>query len=230
MAENESTNENDEPVEEPAAAEAAEAAAPADPSEAEAPADTPEVEVPADAPEEPAPADAPEQAAAEPAGDQPEASEHLEQLSPRERRARARSQRRGPARPELSPEERAAERATARRAKAEGRRRWRARQRERRKAAGPRTAPAAPTPAGAGKPRVRQGVVVSDRASKTITVKIDSARAHRTYGKIVRTTSTLHAHDERDQANVGDTVRVVESRPLSRTKRWRLVEVLERAR
>ena len=56
------------------------------------------------------------------------------------------------------------------------------------------------------------------------------ARQHRRYGKIVRTTSTLHAHDESNDAHVGDTVRVVESRPLSRTKRWRLVEVLERAR
>ena len=66
--------------------------------------------------------------------------------------------------------------------------------------------------------------MVSDKADKTITVRIDLARQHRTYGKIVRTSSTLHAHDERNEANAGDTVRVVESRPLSRTKRWRLVE------
>jgi small subunit ribosomal protein S17 len=72
--------------------------------------------------------------------------------------------------------------------------------------------------------------VVSDRANKTITVRIDIARQHRMYGKIVRTSSTLHAHDESNAANVGDTVRVVESRPISATKRWRLVEVLERAR
>ena len=58
----------------------------------------------------------------------------------------------------------------------------------------------------------------------------DHQRAHRTYGKIVRNSSTLHAHDEPNDANAGDTVRVVESRPLSRTKRWRLVEILERAR
>ncbi|HYN49812.1 MAG TPA: 30S ribosomal protein S17 [Thermoleophilaceae bacterium] len=74
------------------------------------------------------------------------------------------------------------------------------------------------------------GTVVSDRADKTITVRIDSARPHRMYKKIVRTSSTLHAHDESNEAHIGDTVRVVESRPLSRTKRWRLVEVLERAR
>jgi small subunit ribosomal protein S17 len=77
---------------------------------------------------------------------------------------------------------------------------------------------------------VRQGVVVSDKADKTITVRIDIARQHRMYGKIVRTSSTLHAHDESNDAHTGDTVRVVETRPMSRTKRWRLVEVLERAR
>jgi small subunit ribosomal protein S17 len=71
---------------------------------------------------------------------------------------------------------------------------------------------------------------VSDRADKTITVRIDVTRRHRTYKKIVRESSTLHAHDERNEAHAGDTVRVVESRPLSRTKRWRLLEVTERAR
>ncbi|MDQ3587476.1 MAG: 30S ribosomal protein S17 [Actinomycetota bacterium] len=72
--------------------------------------------------------------------------------------------------------------------------------------------------------------MVSDRADKTITVRIEVQRAHRTYGKVVRTSSMLHAHDEANDANSGDTVRVVESRPLSATKRWRLVEILERAR
>ena len=81
-----------------------------------------------------------------------------------------------------------------------------------------------------GRAKVRRGIVVSDRADKTITVRIDTARPHRTYGKIVRTSSTIHAHDESNEAGVGDTVRLVETRPLSRTKRWRLVEVLERAR
>jgi small subunit ribosomal protein S17 len=78
--------------------------------------------------------------------------------------------------------------------------------------------------------KMRQGIVVSDKADKTITVRIDVARQHRMYKKIVRTSSTLHVHDERNDARVGDTVRVVESRPLSKSKRWRLVEVLERAR
>ena len=78
--------------------------------------------------------------------------------------------------------------------------------------------------------KVRQGVVVSDKADKTITVRISSARRHRRYEKIVRSSRTLHAHDENNDAHEGDVVRLIESRPLSHTKRWRLVEVLERAR
>ena len=81
-----------------------------------------------------------------------------------------------------------------------------------------------------GARKVRQGIVVSDKADKTITVRIDTARRHRRYEKIVRSSSTLHAHDENNEAHAGDVVRVVESRPLSRSKRWRLVDVLERAR
>ncbi|MGB0092250.1 MAG: 30S ribosomal protein S17 [Solirubrobacteraceae bacterium] len=73
-------------------------------------------------------------------------------------------------------------------------------------------------------------MVVSDRADKTITVRIDIARRHRRYDKIVRTSRRLHAHDERNDAHIGDTVIVRESRPLSRSKHWRLVEVVERAK
>ena len=83
---------------------------------------------------------------------------------------------------------------------------------------------------GTGAPKVRLGKVVSDKADKTITVRIDVARRHRRYQKIVRSSTTLHAHDERNDANEGDLVRVVEARPMSRTKRWRLVEILERAK
>jgi small subunit ribosomal protein S17 len=72
--------------------------------------------------------------------------------------------------------------------------------------------------------------VVSDRPDKTITVRVDLTRRHRLYRKTVRSSSTLHAHDAGNEARAGDTVRIVESRPLSRTKRWRLVEVVERAR
>ncbi|HEY3970094.1 MAG TPA: 30S ribosomal protein S17 [Solirubrobacteraceae bacterium] len=81
-----------------------------------------------------------------------------------------------------------------------------------------------------GTRKVRQGIVVSDKAEKTITVRIDVARRHRRYEKIVRSSTTVHAHDENNDAHEGDVVRVIESRPLSATKRWKLLEVLERAR
>ena len=81
-----------------------------------------------------------------------------------------------------------------------------------------------------GRRAVRQGLVVSDKANKTITVRIDFARRHRRYEKIVRSSSTLHAHDENNEAHEGDVVRVVECRPLSKSKRWKLVDVLEQAR
>jgi small subunit ribosomal protein S17 len=76
----------------------------------------------------------------------------------------------------------------------------------------------------------RRGVVVSDALDKTIVVRIDVAQKHERYGKVVRRSSKLHAHDEHNTAGVGDLVRVVESRPLSATKRWRLLEVLEKAK
>ena len=81
-----------------------------------------------------------------------------------------------------------------------------------------------------GRPKSRQGVVVSDKADKTITVRVDTSRRHRRYKKNVRLSKTLHAHDEGNEAHEGDLVRVVETRPLSATKRWRLTEVLERAK
>ena len=155
-----------------------------------------------------------------------------ESLSPKEARRRARSSHSGEARPPRTVEERIAEREEKRRRNAEQRRRWRAKSKEKRRAAGsgPREGTPRAERTGTGSPRERLGVVVSNKAEKTITVQIDTARQHRTYGKIVRSSSTLHAHDEQNQANAGDTVRVVETRPLSRTKRWRLVEVTERAR
>ena len=154
-----------------------------------------------------------------------------EVLSPKEQRRRARSLHTGETRPQRSVEERTAERVERRRKKAEERRRWRTKSREKRKAArGPREGTPPAEHSGTGGARERLGVVVSDKADKTITVRIDIARQHRTYGKIVRTSSTLHAHDERNEASAGDTVRVIESRPLSRSKRWRLVEILEKAR
>jgi small subunit ribosomal protein S17 len=76
----------------------------------------------------------------------------------------------------------------------------------------------------------RRGIVVSDAMDKTIVVRIDVAQKHERYGKVVRRSSKLHAHDEQNAAGVGDLVRVVETRPLSATKRWRLLEVLEKAK
>ena len=76
----------------------------------------------------------------------------------------------------------------------------------------------------------RRGVVVSDAMDKTIVVRIDAARKHKVYGKVMRRSTKLHVHDERNEAAVGDTVRLVETRPLSATKRWRLLEVLKKAR
>ena len=78
--------------------------------------------------------------------------------------------------------------------------------------------------------KVRQGVVVSSKGDKSITVRIDIARRHRTYEKIVRSSTKLHVHDESNEAGEGDVVRVIETRPLSKTKRWRLVDVVEKAR
>jgi len=159
-----------------------------------------------------------------------------EQLSAKERRRKARSTHSGEARPTRTPEDRHAERLAVRSAKAASRRARR--QQERAKRAAKRESGAvapvqelAPVHAPVeGKRTVRQGIVVSDKADKTITVRIDFARRHRRYEKIVRSSSTLHAHDESNDAHEGDTVRVIESRPLSKNKRWKLVDVLERAR
>jgi small subunit ribosomal protein S17 len=81
-----------------------------------------------------------------------------------------------------------------------------------------------------GRRKVRVGVVVSDAMDKTVVVRIDRQVRHPLYGKTIRRSSKLTAHDEANDAHVGDTVRVTETRPLSKTKRWRIVEVLERAK
>ncbi|MDX6603813.1 MAG: small subunit ribosomal protein, partial [Solirubrobacterales bacterium] len=83
---------------------------------------------------------------------------------------------------------------------------------------------------GSNAAKVRRGIVVSNKGDKSITVRIDIARRHPTYEKVVRRSRTLHAHDERNEAGEGDVVQVIETRPLSKTKRWRLVEVLEKAK
>ena len=166
-----------------------------------------------------------EQAAAE-AAPKPAAPK----LSGKEERARrdhlAKSQR-----APRTAEERDAERRALRKAKAAARTRRRAQEKAKRSvASGASNRGTPPAPAKDSSPQVRTGTVVSAKPDKTIVVRIDIARRHRKYEKIVRSTTKLHAHDETNDAGEGDLVRVSESRPLSRTKRWKLDEVLERAK
>jgi small subunit ribosomal protein S17 len=161
--------------------------------------------------------------------------EPVEVVAPKERRRRSRAAKAAQtkARKPLTPEERHAERVAERGRKAQARRVERTRSREKARAA--RAAAAvevqatAPREHGPGRQKTRQGVVVSEKADKTITVRIDVAHRHRRYEKVVRTSSKLHAHDESNDAHIGDTVIVRECRPMSRLKRWRLVQVVERA-
>ena len=81
-----------------------------------------------------------------------------------------------------------------------------------------------------GRRQERRGVVVSDKGDKTIVVKVSVTKAHPKYKKVVRRTRKFHAHDEANTAAIGDTVRIIETRPLSKTKNWRLAEIVERAR
>jgi len=81
-----------------------------------------------------------------------------------------------------------------------------------------------------GRRKLRVGVVVSDGMDKTVVVRIDRQVRHPLYGKTVRRSSKLAAHDEENDAHVGDTVRITETRPVSKTKRWRVIEVVERAK
>ena len=78
--------------------------------------------------------------------------------------------------------------------------------------------------------KVRVGLVVSDKMDKTVVVAIDRRMPHPQYGKMVTRTAKLKAHDEANSAKIGDTVRIMETRPLSKDKRWRVVEIVERAR
>ncbi len=76
----------------------------------------------------------------------------------------------------------------------------------------------------------RIGIVVSDKMDKTITVSVERKVKHPIYGKFVKKTSKFHAHDENNDCGAGDTVRIMETRPLSKSKNWRLVEIIERAK
>jgi small subunit ribosomal protein S17 len=168
--------------------------------------------------EAPAAAPAPEPEPAEP--------DPLDDLPWKERRRILRSREPHKAGPQQTPEERAAARAEHRKSKANERRKERAAMKADHKA-GTGTESAEREAVAA---KVRQGIVVSNKGDKSITVRIDTARRHPTYEKIVRRSRTLHAHDERNEAGEGDMVRIIETRPLSKTKRWRLIDVVEKAR
>lgn len=92
------------------------------------------------------------------------------------------------------------------------------------------TGVAAETAPARGARKVRVGLVVSDKMAKTVVVKIERRMPHPQYGKMVTRSRRLKAHDEENSAKVGDTVRIMETRPLSKDKRWRVVEIVERAR
>jgi len=153
-------------------------------------------------------------------------------LTPKERKVATRAKKVAKVAPrgETSAEDRQAERDALRLKKAAERRAGRAHARAKYKAAEHERVATPAREHVVGIQKTRQGIVVSDKADKTITVRIDVARRHRKYQKVVRTSSTVHAHDERNDAHLGDTVVVQESRPLSRLKRWRLVQVVERAK
>jgi small subunit ribosomal protein S17 len=221
------------PAEEPKAEETQAEEAPAEETQAEeAPAE--EALAEEDAPAEEAP---PEEAAEEPAADQgsetPDTAAaggeagpvEMEGLDWKARRRLERSRRPAEPRPKQSPEERAAARGEERKKAAGRRSSYRAKRRTKTEA-GTGTPPAERRSAGR---KTRQGRVVSSKPDKTITVQIEVARRHPQYEKIVRRSRTLHAHDARNEAGEGDLVRIIETRPLSRTKRWRLVEILEKA-
>jgi small subunit ribosomal protein S17 len=95
-------------------------------------------------------------------------------------------------------------------------------------AKGPKHTPRSPKPRGRRKTRI--GYVVSDKMQKTIVVELEDRMRHPLYGKIIRTTKKVKAHDENGDAGIGDRVSLMETRPLSATKRWRLVEILEKAK
>ncbi len=80
-----------------------------------------------------------------------------------------------------------------------------------------------------GKRKMRVGVVVSNKMDKTVVVEVEDLRQHRLYGKTIRRTSKLKAHDERNECGVGDLVRLFETRPLAASKRWRVAEIVQRA-
>ena len=227
MAEEEEKTETEDTPEPAAEAEATEEAVTPE-AEPEATEEAPEAEAAAKEPEaapepEPEPAPAPAAKKAEPA-------EPVEVISPKERRTRKRSAHTGEAGPALTTEERIQRREEGRRRKAAERRRYRSGRGAARKAAVQTDGGTPPAEREPGNPKVRQGIVVSSKMDKTVTVRVESARRHPAYEKIMRSSKMYHAHDERNEAGPGDTVRLIETRPMSKTKHWRLTEILERAK
>lgn len=181
--------------------------------------ETPAAEADAPAPEE--------EKAEEPAAPAAEAEPNPEDDLPWKEKKRLEASRKPhKAKPQQSPEERKAARLAERKRRGAERRKERAAAKKK-KTPGTGTPPAEKD---ANAAKVRQGIVISDKGQKSITVRIDTARRHPTYEKVVRRSRNLHAHDELNEAGEGDMVRIVETRPLSKTKRWRLVEVLEKAK
>ena len=171
-----------------------------------------------------------EEKAAEPEAPAPAAEKEPDpedDLPWKEKRRLQRSRQPHKAGPQQTHEERATARVEARKAKAAQRRKERAAAKAETNGAGTGTQPVEHD---ANAAKMRQGIVVSDKGQKSITVRVDIVRRHPTYEKVIRRSRTLHAHDERNEAGEGDVVRIVETRPLSKTKRWRLVEILERAK
>ncbi|MFM8527994.1 MAG: 30S ribosomal protein S17 [bacterium] len=189
--------------------------------------DAPKDEAPAeDAPKDEAPAeDAP--AEESDAGDGGGAAGDDEELDWKAKARLERSRQPHEARPERSTEERVKERTESRKQAGKNRSAYRKKIRGKKAKGGEGTPPAERESVGR---KVRQGMVVSSKGDKTITVRIDVARRHPVYEKIVRRSQTLHAHDERNEAGDGDFVQIVETRPISKSKRWRLTEILEKAK
>lgn len=155
-------------------------------------------------------------------------AEPKERVHPKVARKQARSQHSGEHRAARTAEERQAEREELRKRNAAARRRRRSQEKAKATPSGREGTPKREH--GEGRKLVRTGTVVSAKPDQTITVRIDVARRHRKYKKIVRSSSKIHVHDAANEAHEGDVVRVIESRPLSATKRWSLVEIVERAR
>jgi small subunit ribosomal protein S17 len=233
MADEEKNEQNEEqapeetPAEEPKAEEPKAEETPVEEAPAEeAPAEEPAASEEASKEDEAPAGEADSNGSGQESGQAEDASSDEEGLDWKVRRRLERSRKPAEARPQQSTEERVAARAEARKQAARGRSSYRIKSRTKHEA-GTGTPPAEGESAGR---KTRQGRVVSSKPDKTISVAIEVARRHPQYEKIVRRSRTLHAHDAQNEAGEGDLVRIIETRPMSRTKRWRLVEILEKAK